>query len=70
MENQAVFHKDCGAENNKSKLVRKGKLFEKESETEQGRTETIENLETQSRAVSVSKILHQLASFVIKMIVI
>ena len=44
MEKQAVFHKDCGAKNNKSKLVRKGKLFEKERETEQGRTETIENL--------------------------
>ena len=51
MENQAVFHKDCGAKNNKSKLVRKGKLFEKERETEQGRTETIENLETQSVSV-------------------
>ena len=54
MENQAVFHKDCGGKNNKSKLVRKGKLFEKERETEQGRTETIENLETQRKLTQSS----------------
>ena len=45
MENKAVFHKDCVAKYNKSKLAQKRKPFEKEQETEQGRTEAIENLE-------------------------
>ena len=45
MENKAVFHKDCVAKYNKSKLARKRKLFEKEHENEQNRTEAIENLE-------------------------
>ena len=37
MENKAVFHKDCVAEYNKSKLAQKRKLFEKEQKNEQGR---------------------------------
>ena len=45
MENKAVFHKDCVAKYNKSKLARKRKLFEKEHENEQNRIEAIENLE-------------------------
>ena len=45
MENNAVFHKDCYAKYNKSKLARKRNLFEKGHETEPGRTETVENSE-------------------------
>ena len=48
MESKAVFHKNCVAKYSKSKLARKRKLFEKEHETEQGRTEAIENLERTS----------------------
>ena len=46
MGNKAVFHKDCVAKYNKSKLVRKRKLFKKEHKTEQGRIETIKELES------------------------
>ena len=55
MRTKAVFHKDCVAKYNKSKLELNRKTNEKENETEQDEIGTIENLESNETQIKLAR---------------
>ena len=63
MENKVVFNKDCVAKYNKSKVVRKRKLYKKEHKTKQGRIEAIENLERTETKRKLKRSIFSLNNF-------